>query len=316
MRSATMLSFAIAISAGAASAGEAPSTAPPPTPADPPSTGVETVWDLDAYYSSVDINIPLTDEPVPEGGKLSESEVYEKLFLDSLHPRVLLLEASVYPMPMLGTYLKSENPSIYDAFQIGNTDLNLMQGLTAGFQEPWAVSAFIGSELNFTREGERRKGTNKGYMGYLVSYGAKHIKDNVLIDDDWWEFEWKMKGERQFKDERLSWSFFTGVKNHGNQDIADILYFGARRSNLDFKSDWLGWLQNSSFDWKLELTQSNLDFARVDLVFGKKYPLKDKGYALSLNFGVVYERDIKYLGALVDPNAENITFVFQPNIEF
>jgi hypothetical protein len=219
-------------------------------------------------------------------------------------------------MPMLGTYLKAEHPSIYDAFQIGSTDLNLMEGLTAGFQEPWALSAFIGSEMNFTREGEKRKGTNKGYMGYLVSYGGKHIKDNVLIDDDWWEFEWKMKGEREFKDEHLVWSFRTGVKNHGHQDIADILYFGARRSSLDFKADWLGWLENSSFDWKLELTQSHFEFARLDAVIGKKFPLKDKGFALSLNFGVIYEKDVKYTGALVDPSADNVTFVFQPNIEF
>jgi len=310
MRCASMLPYAIALGAGGALAGDAP------PPADEPSSSIETVWDFDAYYSSVGANIPLTDEPVPEGGKLSEREVYQKLFLDSLHPRVLLLEASVYPMPIIGTYLKAEHPSIYDAFTIGNTDLNLMEGLTAGFQEPWALSAFIGSEMNFSREGEKRKGTNKGYMGYLVSYGGKHIKDNVLIDDDWWEFEWKLKGERVFAGENLSWSFFTGVKNHGHEDIADILYFGARRSSLDFKGEWLSWLQNSSFNWKLELTQSHFEFARLDAIIGKKFPMKGKGYALSLNFGVVYEKDVKYTGALTDPTSDNITFVFQPNIEF
>lgn len=311
MRRASLLPFAL-LAVGAA-AGEPAAPAPA---AEPPPSGVETIWDFDAYYTSVDVIFALTDDPVPDGGKLSEGEVYRTLFRDSLHPRVLLLEASVYPMPMLGTYLKAEEPSIYDAFTLGNTDLNLMEALTAGFQEPWALSAFIGSEMNFTREGEKRKGTNKGYMGYLVSYGAKHIKDNVLIDDDWWEFEWKMKGEREFKDEHLVWSFFTGVKNHGNQDVADILYFGARRSSLDLKADWLSWLQNSSFDWKLELTQSRLEFARLDAIIGKKFPMKDKGFALSLNFGVIYEKDVKYLGVLNDPTADKITFVFQPNIEF
>ena len=312
MRPALLLPIAFALLGAGARAGEAA----PAAPAEPATNGVETVWELDAYYTSVGFNVPLTDEPVPDGGKLSEKEVYQQLFRDSFHPRVLLLEASVYPMPMLGTWLKSEHPGTYDAFTIGDTDLNLMEGLTAGFQEPWALSAFIGSEMNFTREGQKRKGTNKGYMGYLVSYGAKHIKDNVLIDDDWWEFEWKLKGERDFKDEHLVWSFRTGVKNHGNQDIADIFYLGARRSSLDFKADWLSWLQNSSFDWKLELTQSRFEFARLDAVIGKKFPLKDKGYALSLNFGIVYEKDVKYLGALADPNADNLTFVFQPNIEF
>lgn len=314
MRTATPLSLALALTAASVGAGEAPVPAAA-TDAEP-AVGNEVIWDFDAYYTSVGVGIPLTDSPVPDGGKLSEREVYQQLFRDSFHPRVLLLEASIYPMPILGTYLKAEHPSIYDAFQIGNTDLNLMEALTAGFQEPWAVSAFIGSEMNFTREGEKRKGTNKGYMGYLVSYGGKHIKDNVLIDDDWWEFEWKMKGERAFKDENLVWSFYAGAKNHGHQDIADIVRFGARRSNLDFKGEFLSWLQNSSFQWTLELTQSHLEFARLDAVFGKKYPFKDKGFALSLNFGVIYEKDLKYLGALADPTADNITFVFQPNIEF
>lgn len=313
MRRATPSLFAFVLAAGSASAGEAPAPAAPPAE---PTAAIEEVWEFDAYYTSYSVLIPLTDAPVPEGGRLTEREVYQQLFRDSFHPRVLLLEASIYPMPMLGTYLKAEHPSIYDAFQVGNTDLNLMEGLTAGFQEPWALSAFIGSEMNFTREGEKRKGTNKGYMGYLVSYGAKHIKENVLIDDDWWEFEWKMKGERDFKDEHLVWSFRAGVKNHGHADISDILYFGARRSSLDFKGDWLSWLQNSSFDWKLELTQSRFEFARLDAIIGKKFPMKDKGYALSLNFGVIYEKDVKYLGALADPTSDNITFVFQPNIEF
>lgn len=308
MRHAPPLLIAFALAACEAAAGEpvAPEAA----------AATEVIWEFDAYYTSVGANIPLTDEPVPDGGKLTEKEVYRQLFRDSFRPRVLLLEASVYPMPILGTYLKAEHPDVYDSFRIGDTDLNLMEGLTAGFQEPWAVSAFIGSEMLFTREGEKRKGTNRGYMGYLVSYGAKHIKDNVLIDDDWWEFEWKMKGERDFKDEHLVWSFRAGVKNHGHAEIADIFYLGARRSNLDFKAGWLTWLENSSFDWKLELTQSKFEFARLDAVVGKKFPVKDKGYAFALNFGVIYEKDLKYLGALNDPTADNITFVFQPNIEF
>jgi hypothetical protein len=295
--------------ASAALPGEAPAA-----PAE--VAGVEVVWEFDAYYTSVGINLPLTDEPVPEGGQLSEWEVYKKLFKDSLRPRVLLFEVSVYPMPVLGTYLKEHSPDTYDSFRVGDSDLNLLESLTAGFQEPWAVSMFVGSEMNFTKPGRERKGTNKGYMGYLVSYGAKHIKDNVLIDDDWWEFEWKLKGERDFEDEHLTWSFRTGIKNHGNPYIADIFYIGARRSNLDYRGRFLSFLQNSTIEVLTELTQDGFDFARQEIVIGKKYPFPDKGFALALDVGVIYQRSGKYLGPLADPNADEFAFVFRPNIEF
>ena len=290
------------------------SAAAPTTPATP--VGASFDYELDAYYSNVSVEIPLTDEPVPEGGTLTEWEVYRKLFLDSFHPRVLLFEASVYPMPVLGTYIKDHSPDTYDSFTVGNTGINVLETLTAGFQEPWAVSAFIGSEIDFTRDDQKRAGTNKGYMGYLVSFGAKHIKDNVLIDDPWWEFEWKLKGERERADEHLVWSFRTGLKNHSNQDISDILYVGARRSNLDFKAKFLSFLENSSIDASLELTQDHLEFARMDFTIGKKYPFKDKGFALALDIGVIYEKNIKYLGVLQDLQSDNVTLVIRPNIEF
>jgi len=286
-------------------------------PGDPPAaTGVEVVWEFDAYYSSVGVNLPLTDEPVPDGGEMSEWELYRRLFKDSLHPRVLLLELSVYPMPVLGTYVKEHSPATYDSFQLGTSDLNVLQSLTAGFQEPWAVSMFVGSEMNFTKPGRQRKGTNKGYMGYLVSYGAKHIKDNVLIDDDWWEFEWKLKGERDFEDEHLTWSFRTGIKNHGNPFISDVVYLGARRSNLDYRGRFFSWLQNSTIEFMTEFTQDGFDFARQEIVIGKKYPFPSKGFALALDVGVIYQRNAKYLGPLADPNLDDVALVFRPNIEF
>jgi len=280
------------------------------------SSDVEFAYELDAYYTNVSVEIPLTGRPVPDGGMMQERRVYEALFKDSLRPRLLLLEVSVYPMPVLGTYIKEHSPETYDNFTLGSGDLNLLDGLTAGFQEPWAVSAFVGSSMKFSRPNQRSTSTNKGYMGYLVSYGAKHIRQNVLIDDDWWEFEWKLKGERAFEGEDLTWSFRLGLKSHGNPDIADTLYFGGRRTNLDYKASWLGWLENSSFEWKTELAQENLAFLRQDLVVGKRFPMKNRKWALSLDVGLVYEKDDKYTGVLFDPAADNITIVFRPNIVF
>jgi hypothetical protein len=307
------VTFAMSPAGQCARAQEAASGAPA-AGSEKPQT--EVVWEWGAYYTSVGLHIPLTDEPVPNGGEMGEAEVYARLLADSLQPRVLLLEASVYPMPVLGAWIRSHHPDLYDDARLGSSSINLIQTLTAGFQEPWAVSAFVGNQIMFTRPGEERLATNRGYMGFLVSAGKKHIKDNVLIDDDWFEFEWKMKGERRFADDRLSWSFRLGTKVNRNPDIADLIYFGIGRSNLDFKGPLLSWLQNSKVSLLTEFTSNELKFVRQEAIFGKKVPFDACRCAVEFDFGLIYEGTAKYTGALADPTRNNFTLVLRPNIEF
>lgn len=280
----------------------------------PQAPAIELVWELDAYYSSLGLHVPLTDEPIPDAGTLDEFTIYRELFLRSLKPQIMLIEASVYPMPLLGTWLRRHERGFYDSGDFG--DFNVIESVTAGFREPAAVSVFFGSAMNFTKPGERRRGTNKGYMGYLFSAGTKHIKDNVLIDDDWYEIEWKLKGEREFSDEDLSWSFRAGAKNHQNPDVADIVYVGIRRSNLEYKSPVLSFLKNSNLDFQLEFVRQTRAFARQQIIIGKKYPLRDRKLAFALDVGFIYETGRLYRGTLHDPDDNRFTFVIRPNVEF
>lgn len=276
-------------------------------------------WEADAYYSSADAHIALDDRPIPDGGTMREPEVYRALFRESLRPRVLLLEASGYPLPAAGTSFKKHHPAGYDEFdigEIGDSRLNLLSSVTAGFQEPWAVSAFIGSEMTFTREQDTKRKGNRGYMGYLVSGGKKHIRDNVLIDDDWWELEWKLKGEREFRDEKLDWSFRLGIKNHGHPDIRDVAYLGFRRSNLDFRQPFFGFLNNSSMTLLTEIARNDGNFMRQEIIFGKKLPIRRWRIAATLDIGLVFEQDAKYTGDLADGQINESTIVFRPNIDW
>jgi len=278
----------------------------------------EVLWELNPYYTSAALNVPLTDEAFPDGGRMKEEHVYRDLFLRSLKPNVFLLEASVYPMPILGTWMRKHQKGLYDSTTVGGGAhaLNLVDSLTAGFQEPWAVSAFLGGQMKFSRPGEDEVSTNRGYMGYLVSAGNRHILNNVMINDDWMEFEWKMKGERKFKEERLSWNFRIGFKNHNNPDIADTVYLGISRSNLDFNSPFLSILDNSSLTLFTEFSQHHSTLVRQEIVFGKKYPLSSLRYALSVDFGVIYENASKYSGVLAPLAHTGLTLVFRPNIAF
>lgn len=304
-----------------APAGDAPEarTARPMKGSVEPAPGVGMTWELDAYYSSLGVELPLDDRPVPDGGTMRERDVYRTLFRESLHPRVLLLEASVYPAPAAGAWFRKHHPDDYDDFVIGeagNDELNLIQGLTAGFQEPWAVSAFVGGEMSFTRPGAEKRRQNRGYMGYLASFGRKHIRENVLIDDTWWEVEWKLKGEREFRDERLNWSFRVGIKNHGNVDIRDVAYLGFKRSNLDFRRPFLSFLDNSTVEVVTEVARDNGNFMRQEIIVGKKLPIRRWRIAAALDVGFIFEEDSKYTGALADPTVDRFTLVFRPNIDW
>ena len=319
-----LATFAPALCAAEDAPGQAPATAEGAATLQPPAAGsrqdrTEVDWELDPYYSDIGLRVPLNSRPIPDGGLMRERDVYRGLFLESLHPRLLLLEASVYPLPAAGTWLKSHHRDFYEKFslgEVGENDLNVIDGLTAGFQEPWAISAFVGGEMTFSRPGDERKKGNHGYMGYLVSFGEKHIHDNVLIDDRWWEFEWKLKGERSFADEDLSWSFRLGMKNHGNPDIRDVAYIGFRRSNLDFRQPFLQLLTNSSMELLTEVARDNGHFMRQEIIFGKKVPIRRWHIAPMLEMGLIIEKDAKYTGVLVDPAADEVTIVFRPNIEW
>lgn len=275
----------------------------------------EVLWELSPYYTSVGLLVPLGNSLQSLANEqMGEGAVYRELFAKSASPDVLLLEASIYPMPWLGTELRKNSPGLYGRDERG---ANLIPALTAGFQEPWAVSAFLGSDLLFVRPGQAVKETNRGFMGYLLTYGNKHIANNRMFDDDWLEFEWKMKGERIFNDDRLSWSFRVGARFHRHPAIADTWYLGLSRSSLDFNAPLLSWLHNTKLNLLTEFVQDSGRFSRQEIIFGKKLPARsDWMAAWQIDLGVIYDSQNKYSGTLTQQTEKGATFVLRPNIEF
>lgn len=312
----------------AAPAGAEPLPAPAPTPAATATATAEAEaeaarrsgwpepnFELDAYYSSASLNQPLTRERVPNLGESSEFEIYRYLLLRSYLPRFVTVEASVYPMPALGVYLKNNHPNFYRNGDIGS-EVNVIESLTAGFREPYALSLFFGTLADFYRPGERRRGENRAYSGYLVSYGNRHIKDNRLYDDHWYEVEWKIKGDRDFGGQQLSWSFRVGTRQHRHPEIADTLYLGLRRSNLDFDAVLFSWLKNSSIAWMSEFSARDLRFLRQEVVFGKRLPLQFLPVALALEVGGIWQTNALYSGTLAEREVDNFVLIFRPNLVF
>jgi hypothetical protein len=295
------------------------STAPiaPATPIYEEKSKIDFMWELDPYYTDLGVNIPLTSKPIPTSRSTNEAVIYSELIKGSLIPRFMLLEGSVYPLPLLGTYLKANQPDFYGQGRVGrHSSVNIIESATAGFQEPWAVSAFFGNIAKIVRPGESRMGSNVGYTGYLFSMGEKHIKDNLMIDDHWLEVEWKIKGKVDYPDEKLGWSFRVGAKTHENEMITDVYYLSVFRSNLNAHLPFLDWIANSGLDVKLHFAKNTGHLVRQEYVVGKKYPKGGQSYTPTLDIGVVWATPEEYAGALRTTDVNTLTLVFRPSVQF
>jgi hypothetical protein len=275
----------------------------------------EFVYEFDPYYTNAGYNIPLTDKPIPTIESGSEAVIYRELIKDSVVPRYMTVEASLYPMPILGTWLKTHHRGFYDSAAIGG-NFNIIESLTAGFQEPWAVSLFFGNVAKLKRPGDTRTGNNYGYTGYLLSAGEKHIKNNMLVEDHWFELEWKIKGQLDYTDKKLSWSFRGGAKFHNNIEVNDVYYVALSRSNTELHSPGLDWLDNTTGEFRMHFLQQTGKLVRTELIAGKKLPLPDKGFTPTLSAGFIWTSPEEYAGSLRSIRDDTLTFVIRPSIEF
>lgn len=299
--------------------GNPPGPEETPLPAAPPAEKFKrfkVVFEPDAYYSDIDLIIALTTNPVPYLGEKTEAEIYATLLSRAaLLPQFLVLEASINPLPYLGTYIRSHDRQFYDDAQVSGS-FNWVKALTAGFEEPYAFSVLAGNVANFSVPGSKdTKGL--GYSGYLFSSGNFHIKDNQLIQDDWQEYEWKMKGDLKSPAKKLSWSFRAGAKVHGNPNITDVLYLSFRRSRLDYKPEGSSLLNNSGFEYTYDMAQRTFSAIRHYFTVDKKWPVEGKQLAFSLTLGFVWESKRKYSGPLSEGrDKDTFQFIVRPNIEF
>jgi len=270
--------------------------------------------EFDPYYTNIAYFKTLDDSPIPELGERSESDVYRDLFYRSYLPRFVLVEASINPMPVLGVLLKSDDASgIYDNMSV-TQDLNLVEVATAGFEEPYALSLFLGNMVKYeSADGSGIK--SKGFMGYLASYGHLHIRKNKLIDDRWGEFEWKLKGDQILSDRKLSWSFRLGFKIHDNPLITDEFYVAIKRERVQEKGDIYSWIENGGIEFKYRMDRETGATIGQQLIVDKKIPIVKKGWVVSLGIGFVRDTPRKYKGELL-LDETTTSFVLRPSIAF
>ncbi|MDP2866721.1 MAG: hypothetical protein Q8O90_10805 [Elusimicrobiota bacterium] len=277
--------------------------------------------ELDPYYSAIGVYNSLTGKPIPHLEVESELEIYKELIAKFYKPRSLIIEASINPLPYAGTLVKKHQPGFYKDMR-WTSNLNVVQAVTAGFEEPWALSLFLGNVVSFDTINKSLQGKRNGYSGLLIDVGNYHIKDNVLVHDNWVQMEGKLKGEQILTDRSLRWSFRGGMKFHDNRHIADSFFIGFRRSRTDFKEKGSSfWLNNSGFEYVSDFSQEKLEPIKHSLVLDKKFPFKKSRAAFTLGLGFVWTADKKYSGPLSGGAAgietpNSFQFILRPNLEF
>ncbi len=272
--------------------------------------------ELDPYYASVGVYRSLTGKPIPHLGAVPEIDIYKELINNFYKPRTLVLEASLNPLPYAGALIRRHQPSFYSHMKVSD-NLNVVESLTAGVGDPWALSLFFGNVVTFESINKSLQGKRTGYSGILLNAGNEHIKNNLLIRDNWFEMEGKLKGEQYLTDRTLRWSFRGGLKAHENRHIADSFYLGFRRSRTDFGASTNFWLNNSGFEYVADFSQKKLEPLRHFFLVEKKFPM-GKRSVLSLGTGFVWTSNKKYSGTLANKDAGHNSFqlMLRPNLEF
>ncbi len=288
-------------------------------------------------YLPLSINIPLTKEPIPLLKPLKERDIYGHLL--TRIPRFIVLEASAYPLPLLGVGVRYWAPEFYSNMELW-TNFNLIESVTVSFfEEPWAFSLFFGNVVEFDPYGETRTKevaplslsngsliTNggdeatrlkgRGYSGILFSYGNYHIKHNELIPNDWLETELKLIGSFSSKVQEISWSYRLGARFNWNPEIDSILYLGLKRDRLDKDYYKFSFIQNSMIEFEVDFDLVNTVFHKVTLVLGKKWPLHKSKLVPELNLGFTWKFNPLFQGSLQDAGDTGFAFVISPNVRF
>jgi len=276
----------------------------------------EIELEFDPYYSDVALYYGFTKRPIPYLGEQDELTIYRTLLYDSPLPRFLTLEASVYPLPVLGVYIKKNHPKFYDSANISE-DANLIQSITSGFEEPYAFSVFLGNVVSFKPKSAGKECQGKGYSGYLISAGDYHIKDSELVKDKWLEVEWKIKGDRIVPERKMRWSFRIGGIFHRHPEIKDVLYLSLYRDRIDYESRRFSLFKNTEFEYRFDIDKKNWEIIRHFFLGGKSFPLGKSKKVFKLRLGFLWEGSQKYTGSLRRiKSGEAFRILFRPNIEF
>jgi len=277
---------------------------------------IEFDYEADIYYSNVSAFIDLDkDANITDATNFSEVAIYNTLVQKTFQPNIFLVEASLHPMAYAGVWYRNNYPQKYEKSTIN--DFNIIKALTAGWEEPYSLSFFLGRMMVFKRQNATHIGKNRAFIGYLFTIGNRSIKDNQEYHNRWINVEFKLKGTRALENKDLDWSFRLGYRHNQNNDFTDTLYIGARRSSIDFNKPLWSLRYNSAFEALLEWSAKTFDITKGELILEKKWPLHwNEKVTFGLGLGYLYYSGKRYSGALKEEGIDKHQLILRPNLKW
>ena len=274
--------------------------------------------ELDPYYSDVALTIPFFTTVATGPVRSMEILTYLDMMKQAFIPKFMLLEASVNPLPLGSVLFRNSDDGLYRRAKV-TPSLNVVEAITAGFEEPYALSLFLGNIVDFSQGKKTLGHRRKGYMGYLLSYGNYHIMESLLIPDNWVEIEGKIKGDLVTDERKLGWSFRSGAKLHSDREISDSFYGGIRRDRIEYGKGFLAFLLSSGIDYRADFRRSDFKALSHFIKLEKNFPFKTSKRAMTFSLGLGWQwlsKD-KYLGTLADRRLRPETrIMIRPNLKF
>jgi len=273
-------------------------------------------YEVDAYYSKALLFIDLDrDNNITDALEYAEEEIYKEMLLNAFSPNVFSLEAALHPMSFVGLYFRQNYGDMYEKSKI-NT-FNPVKVITAGYDEPYSFSFFIGRMMVFKNKKNDRIGNNRAYMGFILSVGDQSIKDNLAHYDKWHNIEFKLQGIRNTDERDLEWNFRVGTKVHQNQDFTNSLFISAKRSSIDYKkSDW-SFIYNTAFYFSLAVRTDTYKLTEAEFIAEKKWPLSlSQKISFGLSIGYLFNTGDKYKGALKEEGIVKHQLILRPNFKW
>jgi len=274
--------------------------------------------ELDHYYTCVAYTVAITEQPIPEMNITREGELYLYMLKNFISPRYVLFEASLYPLPIAGVYIKKEARNFYNDSEVIR-GINIVRVVTTGFPEPYAGSIFFGNVANFTK-GSSDEITGKGFGGIALSYGDRHIVDNIMVADKWFEVELKIKGMDYHQAHNMEWSYSIGAKLHDNSEISHQFSISIYRNHIhyaDSMNSLVGFFVNTEQQLRIDFDLKRLDIKKptsFSFLAGKNFPIGDGTVTLALKAGALKIFSDAYSGSLKHDIDRKWTFMVRPMV--
>jgi len=260
-----------------------------------------------------------------------ESTIYKWLLIRMLFPRYLAIQATAHPLAMVSSSLETHNPDDFRKFEYKGW--NILRAIGSGPEEPYAFSVLCG---NFTFFGYRESvGNNETALrpagsalaGFLVSFGYRHILDNIRLNDRWWQIEVILTGNYKKKnDSKIQWNFRVGAKFHEHKIVNDVVVLSLYRSHTEWKYNGFSLFRNSVFQYEAHFPinrnwRKSRFSVRQLLTCGKKFPFRlwNRFFAVRIGGGLLWECVRKYDHAnrnFYPNNKSQLIWLIQPSVEF